>query len=247
MADPRQLLEDVESLQSMLIGRATGSFPSEGEFTAVRRGLVEDPTVGARLPRFVRTCRSLNEFWGYISAQDRTYAGRKNHIWEAFRPVLEFLESGARAPSDDQVADAMSHLDSDVVLDLWRRALERRSSDPEGAITASRTLLESVCKHILDDLKVNYPPNPELPQLYGLTAEQLQLSPAQHSEDIFKRILGGCRSVVEGLASLRNRFGDAHGAGKAQVRPAARHAELAVNLAGTMAAFLVATWLERKS
>jgi hypothetical protein len=29
------------------------------------------------------------------------------------------------------------------------------------------------------------------------------------------------------------------------VKPKARHAELAVNLAGTMAAFLVATWKER--
>ncbi|EQD46232.1 abortive phage resistance protein, partial [mine drainage metagenome] len=38
---------------------------------------------------------------------------------------------------------------------------------------------------------------------------------------------------------------DAHGKGKRAVRPRARHAELAVNLAGSMAAFLVATWKER--
>jgi hypothetical protein len=47
---------------------------------------------------------------------------------------------------------------------------------------------------------------------------------------------------VEGLGSVRNRLGDAHGQGKKAVRPAPRHAELAVNLAGVMVIFLVRTW-----
>lgn len=70
-------------------------------------------------------------------------------------------------------------------------------------------------------------------------------SPAQHIEPIFKQILGGCHSVVQGLGSLRSKLGDAHAQGKAVVKPAPRHAELAVNLAGTMATFLLATWEAR--
>ena len=50
------------------------------------------------------------------------------------------------------------------------------------------------------------------------------------------------RSVVQGLGTLRNRLSDAHGIGMSASRPAPRHAELAVNLAGSMAGFLVATW-----
>jgi hypothetical protein len=57
-----------------------------------------------------------------------------------------------------------------------------------------------------------------------------------------KRILGGATSVVEGLGSLRNKIGDAQGQGKKAVRPSARHAQLAVNMAGTMATFIVETW-----
>jgi hypothetical protein len=41
--------------------------------------------------------------------------------------------------------------------------------------------------------------------------------------------------------------GDAHGQGRNPIRPTPRHAELAVNLAGTMAAFLVSTWKEIKT
>jgi hypothetical protein len=63
---------------------------------------------------------------------------------------------------------------------------------------------------------------------------------------VFKQILGGCTAVVEGLGSLRNRLSDSHGKGKAPVKPATRHAELAVNLAGATATFLVATWKVRK-
>jgi hypothetical protein len=50
-------------------------------------------------------------------------------------------------------------------------------------------------------------------------------------------ILGGVHSVVEGLANFRNRLGDAHGQGKHLVTPLPRHAELAVNMAGSVASF----------
>jgi len=72
------------------------------------------------------------------------------------------------------------------------------------------------------------------------------LAPSLQSEDIFKRIFGGCQTVVEGLGALRNKLSDAHGKGKAIAKPEPRHAELAVNLAGAMATFLVETWEAQK-
>ena len=88
--------------------------------------------------------------------------------------------------------------------------------------------------------------NPDMNKLYRLTAEELRIAPSQHTEQVFKQILGGCTAVVEGLAALRNRLGDAHGKGKVGVRPAARHAELAVNLSGALAIYLLATHEARK-
>jgi hypothetical protein len=128
----------------------------------------------------------------------------------------------------------------------WSKALERRATDPDGAITMARTLLESVCKHILDDFGEQYDDKAELPKLYKQVADKMNLSPALHAEQVFKQVLGGCTAVVEGLGAMRNRLGDSHGGGKARVRPAARHAELAVNLAGAMAAFLISTLAARK-
>lgn len=133
-------------------------------------------------------------------------------------------------------------LDTTSIQAVWRKALNRIHEDPEGAITAARTLFESVCKHILDESSVEYGDNADLPKLYGLTSKELSLAPSQHTEEAFKRILGGAHSIVDGLASLRNRLGDAHGQGKRPVKPLPRHAELAVNMAGSMASFLLATF-----
>jgi hypothetical protein len=47
---------------------------------------------------------------------------------------------------------------------------------------------------------------------------------------------------VNGLGTLRNKLGDAHGRPPGHGRPGARHATLAVNLAGAMAMFLVETF-----
>ncbi|AXA55760.1 abortive infection family protein [Pseudomonas thivervalensis] len=70
----------------------------------------------------------------------------------------------------------------------------------------------------------------------------LNLTKAQHDEVVYKQILGGCTAVVEGLGALRNQLSDAHEKGKGGVKAAPRHAELGVNLAGSTALFLLATW-----
>lgn len=82
---------------------------------------------------------------------------------------------------------------------------------------------------------------PTCQRLYKAVSKELNLSAGAHTEQAFKQILGGCHSVVVGLGNLRNKAGDAHGSGRTLYRPAPRHAALAVNLAGSMALFLIET------
>lgn len=132
------------------------------------------------------------------------------------------------------------------VSELWKKAHDRLSDDPDGAITAARSLLESTCKHLLDKISIKYDDSWDLPRLYKSLAKELRLSPSDHTEDIFRQILGGCQSVIEGLGALRNKHGDAHGSGITMRKPKKRHAELAVNLAESMAIFLIETWQAQK-
>lgn len=239
------LLDRAKRLQDLLIGQATGIEGTDSEYVPLRRELLDHPRTKTRVPECVRKCRDLTQFWQFIKPKFATYAERRQFIYSQFSDVLDTLESQRDelvVPSDQKL---LAKLSSEAVQTVWARALDRRASDPEGAITSARALLETVCKHILDDLGIVYEDAADLPKLYRLTAEALQIAPSQHTELVFKQILGGCTAVVEGLGALRNRLGDAHGGGRRQVRPVARHAQLAVNLAGAMTAFLVATWESR--
>ncbi len=226
---------------------ATGGGFENREYQRLRSELLAVPRLRPRLPAFLNSCRDTGSFWSFIKPKFAHYEERRKYLRAEFEPILGFLEVETHDPGTDGVTEAISKLDSEAVASAWQKALDRRSSDPEGAITAARTLLESVCKHILDADGISYDERDDLPKLYGLTAEQLRLSPSQHTEQIFKQVLGGCKSVVEGLGALRNKLSDAHGKGKNAVKPSARHAELAVNLAGSMATFMVSTWEARSS
>lgn len=235
-----KLIELVESFQNALEVAATGGRFGEPDYARVRSELMEHPDVAGRLPSWVRTCRTSGQFWQFIKAKFATYAERRSFIWDEFRPILEHLERG-HAPSDNSLSEVLEEFDWEHVQAAWKKALERRQADPDGAVTAASTLMETTCKHILDDQKVAYDPKADLPDLYKATAKSLNLAPEQHTEQVFKQILGGCHSVVQGLGSIRSKIGDAHGKVRKQLSAQPRHAELAVNLAGAMATFLIET------
>lgn len=237
-----ELLSRVEAFKDLLATYAQGGQVEESDYKHLRGELLYDARIGPQLPGFIRRCHTVREFWDYISRGRPSYASRRSHLQEQFNPVLTMLEAGTLMPADASITTALSVVDSEHVSAAWAKALERRNHDPEGAITMARTLVEATCKYILDETSTPYDNNDDLHKLYSKAAERLNLAPSQHTEQAFRQILGGCQTVVNELAGLRNRLSDAHGKGKIAAKPAARHAELAVNLAGTMATFLIATW-----
>lgn len=241
-----EIILKIEAFKHMLISRATGKEVDDREYKQLRTFLMTSSRTKDRLPRFVHTCRDSSEFWSFIKPMFGGYEDRRVYIRQQLNPLLAALESEAVSPSDATVSCTVRLINSAFVTEAWQKALERRTSDPAGAITASRTLLESVCKFILDQALVQYDDGAELPKLYTFTAQHLNLAPSHHTEKLFKQILGSCQSVVEGLGAIRNRLSDAHGRPAQAAKPAQRHAELAVNLAGTMATFLIQTWEAHK-
>jgi hypothetical protein len=155
------------------------------------------------------------------------------------------LERSSESPSDQIAGHTIRESGQDYITSEWEKCLQRRVTDPEGAITSARSLLESVLKHILDELSESYKSSDDLPSLFRKAAKKLNLSPEQHTEEVFKQILGGVTSVVNGFASLRNRYGDSHGKDKKYVKPSERHAKLAVNIAGALASFILETFEKR--
>lgn len=215
------------------------------DYKTAHRLLLSDPTARRTAKRVLVRCTSPDLLWGHlrsVATGPGSWELRRNAVHDLMDPILDALhEADEATPADELVAGAAERLDADSVTDAWTRALARRSSDPQGAITMARTLLESTLKTILEDRGVEYRDNDDLPALYKVASKELNLAPGDYSEDAFKQILGGAHSVVVGLGSLRNKAGDAHGAGRRSYRAAGRHAALAVNLAGSTALFLIET------
>lgn len=244
---PASLAERASMMEGILIACATGGSSDNHIYQFLRRQFMAEPTLKDLLPQFVRTYRNLDAFWPFIRDEAPSYAERRQIIRVAFTQLMDYIEGHNGMPSDKVVSDALETFDPEGVRALWAKAIERRTTDPEGAITLARTILERVTKRILDESAEPYSDKDDLPKLYGRTARLLNLAPSQHTEEPIKAILGGATTLVNGIGTLRNRLSDSHGrGGKLPVKPSARHASLAVNTAGALATFLVETHLKRQ-
>jgi hypothetical protein len=244
---PDSIVEQVAMMEGILVASATGGSADNRVYVALRQTFIAEPSIRDLLPPFVRTYRNLDAFWPYIKKEAGTYAERRQIISAAFTPLMDHLEGRNRAPSDTSASDALASFDAEGVHAVWTKALARRATDPEGAITVARTLLETVSKRILDEVGQPYDDKDDLPKLYMNAAKALNLAPNQHTEEPVKAILGGAMNLVNGIGTLRNRLSDSHGrGGRLPVKPSPRHASLAVNTAGAIATFLVETYLDRE-
>ncbi|TGL69455.1 abortive infection family protein [Leptospira kmetyi] len=239
------IFEKAFLLKNTLIAAATNDQLETGDYIELRKFFYDHPVAGKLLPDYLKKNRTGTDFWQFIKNKFKHYQERRSFINESLQPLLDFAERSEQVPSDQIISIRLENFGMDYVQEIWDKALTRRSSDPEGAITASRTLIETVCKHILDKLEIIYNEKADLPDLYRITAKNLNLSPELHNEEIFKQILSGCISIVNGIGSLRNKLSDAHGKKITYVKPSERHAAFVVNISGTMSMFLIETYLSK--
>lgn len=161
--------------------------------------------------------------------------------------VFRLVATGTSAVAATALQDKVAALDLTSVARDFERALSQADRDTEGAITAACSTVESVCKCILDELRVPYPTKQDIQHLSNEVAKHLGLSPAQTDLPIelardLKQVLGGLQSVANGIGALRTHFGDAHGRGKRRVRVDSRIARLAIHSANTISLFYIETW-----
>lgn len=144
-----------------------------------------------------------------------------------------------RHPLDVSIREQMARPTYRSHKDQWEKANDRLLDDPDGAITAARSLLETTCKQILGELKIPYGAKSELPKLYNDASKALGLAPGGQIDPSFRAVFSSTFQIVQSVSEIRNRYGDAHGKGGSSARPTRAEAELAVHLAGAVSCFLV--------
>jgi abortive infection Abi-like protein len=144
-------------------------------------------------------------------------------------------------------AEKTALLDFDTVQMDITRALASAKDDPEDAVTAACSLIESVCRSILVELGLPLPPKKDIDGLVRAVQEPLGLSPGRMDlppeiEADIRQALGGLTSVAKGIGALRTHAGDAHGRERGFRRIDGRIARLAINAASSISMFLIETW-----
>ena len=84
-----------------------------GFYQQIRLELMQDPALKPLLPEFVRTCRDLKHFWGYIKGVSPKWAPRRDHVRDGFTPLFDYLEKTNSAPVDIVTSDVLQKFDAD--------------------------------------------------------------------------------------------------------------------------------------
>lgn len=163
---------------------------------------------------------------------------------------VRLVQAGTSAP----VLAALAHKTQTIDFDTVQRDLERANtsatSDPEDAVTAACSVIESVCRSVLVELGVGLPDKRDLIGLFKAVREPLGLSPsrtdlpAEVAEDV-RTVLSGLHTMVQGIGALRTHAGDAHGRERGYRRIDARIARLAIHSASAAALFIIETWEQK--
>jgi len=243
MDESERIKKVVKDFEDISINLATqfGTVDYE-EYESIRSNLINEPILRSVIPDWIMKNRYGSQFWEFIKKISPNYAGRRKYIYESIGEIFNFIEWWLDGPVSISVREVSGSLENKNIENLWRKIQSRGTNDSEGVITASRTMLETTLKYILDKLNEPYANENTLPQLYKKVWAKLNLSPWNHNEHIFKEILSGITSVVNGFSALRNEYWDAHGKGKYNAHPDKRHADLASNLSWAICVFLLETF-----
>lgn len=237
----KELIRDVMRLQAILESRATYCKDcDENEFEKLRNSILSAKSIEKYVPNFLFTCRTLDQFWDFVKKpRFEAYDERRKFLYDSFNPILGYLEQEETIPSDESISRTMKEVSWDSVNSTWEKTLERRKTDPEGAVTASKTLLEDVCKCILDESGIVYSSTTSLPELCDKALKTIDLHPSQQSESSIKKLVGLCNSGCSIISEFRNKYGDSHGKGIKKETPEPKYVEFVINLAGTIAKLMI--------
>ncbi len=215
------------------------------EYQTLRNDMGSDPVLKPHIPKFIEDHRNLSEFWRFIKNEESTYEGRKLWLDNEFRPTFKKVEEGFPTSLEESIdAENLFKFGNSHVQTSTRKAIDRLENDPSGALTASFSMLESALKHILDSENESYSPEDDLPSLYRKVIKRIDTF-ADDDQKELKQILGGCSSIIHGVASLRNKFSDAHGKGQDDKYAQRHQAQLSVKISCAIVEYIYCTWNNR--
>ena len=224
-------------LEAIIVDIATYNSGNKSLFAPLRAYFINEQSYQDIVPAWLKANRDPSGLRSYMQQDNRGYRERRALIQEGLAALHDACERGAPGASPAYDPELFTGYESVEIL--WQKAQRRLENDPPGAITAARSMLESLFKHILDERSVGYTSAEDTISLYRKVQGEFGLLPANAATEPLRQFMSGCASIVNGIANFRNASGDAHGRGQDYEIVPTYFAELEVDMAGTLARFLV--------
>lgn len=192
--------------------------------------------------RFLEYINTLLLPDGFRIVEVEKVSGRSVYGWEK--------TGGQNCVIDSQAKDIDEKFDSKYITSQIQIMKDTIESAPNVAIGKAKELLEACCKTILDEMEVPYSMEIDLTQLMKITCDAIGLSAkgadkSSNSGIIAAKILGNLGVISQGMAELRNLYGDGHGRTKGFKQLPKRYANLAVGASVTAVNFMWDTYVEK--
>lgn len=188
-----------------------------------------------------------NEYMSQFEWNDNNTAIKYKNLYFECRQILNRIRNSNITISANILKDQFS---SEYITEQINLMVDMQEKNPTEAIGKAKELIESCCKTILDEHKVNWDKTWDVNKLSGQTMLCLGLMPEkiddQHpAANIAKALLGNLQQVAIRMAELRNPFGSGHGKSASFQALPPRYARLAVGASVTLTRFLWDTHEER--
>jgi hypothetical protein len=124
--------------------------------------------------------------------------------------------------------------------------------DTESAIGKAKELVETVCKHILEQERIEIRKGWSFTELFNKTKEKLDFLPEHvidegKTKKSLENMLQGLSSIDSSIAVIRNTYGAGHGKSPEFLKLDKRYAQLMVGAASDIALFLLSTYEDKKA
>ncbi len=134
--------------------------------------------------------------------------------------------------SPDPIGLRFSSIREPAFREDWASCVTRLPNDPASAITAARTMLETLLKTVVTERGGEPDQSGNISKLLRQAEDAVGID--RRDDQAVHQILGGLSTVIDGLAAISNRAGDRHGLVAGQSIDDPGLAQLCVHAAGTV-------------
>ena len=95
-----ELIDMLDEYKMGLMSKATDGTIDDQYYTRTRNTLLENVSIKERIPKFIKSCRTADEFRRYMQNESGNYAGRRTLITDSMNSLIEYIEEYSEEEAD---------------------------------------------------------------------------------------------------------------------------------------------------